>query len=214
MRTNSLLGNFEDIEASMDPIKDIEQFIRDNYKVFDRLYISDEPNENGKYEVSCRSVEVVNKNITSLTNGLFEWKIIGLHFNCSECCSLTTLEGAPEEVRGCFYCYGCASLTSLKGAPEWINGDFSCAFCTALANLKGAPKKVGGNFNCSWCASLVSLEGAPEEVGRDFYCMDCVCLTSADGITEKIGGNCMFIGCRSIKITKNTPINIIEKIAR
>ena len=44
--------------------------------------------------------------------------IIKNDFSCSDCTSLTSLEGAPKEVGKDFYCSGCTSLTSLEGAPK------------------------------------------------------------------------------------------------
>ena len=71
-------------------------------------------------------------------------------------------------VNGSFSCSDCTSLKSLKGAPEEVGGDFYCNKCNSLTSLEGAPKKVGGDFLCNKCNSLKSLKGAPEEVGKDF----------------------------------------------
>ena len=100
MRTNSLLGNFEELEASTNPKEEIKRFIEDNYKITGKLQISKKPNKNGKYEVSCRSVEVVNRKITSLTNNMFEWGEISNYFDCAFCGSLTSLEGPLKKLVG------------------------------------------------------------------------------------------------------------------
>lgn len=166
MRTNSLLGNFEDIEASMDPRKDIEQFINNNYNISDRFRISKEPNKDGKYEVDGWGVvRVIHLTTSTLTNGMFEWREIYGNFECDHCISLTNLEGSPKKVSGSFYCHNCKSLTSLKGAPEKVGRNFICSWCESLISLDGAPKEVGENFDCASCEKLTSLEGAPKKVG-------------------------------------------------
>lgn len=124
----------------------IEKWITENYDCTE-LKISDKPNLNGLYEVTAKKVKVKNKNITSLTNGLFEW----------------------SKVKN-FYCDRCTSLTSLEGAPKEIVKDFSCIRCTSLTSLKGAPVEVGGNFDTDMCINLKSLEGCPKKVGKDFIC--------------------------------------------
>jgi hypothetical protein len=148
----------------------IRKFLKDNYHGASSCKISRKPNENGKYIVDCsKSLHVINKTITSLTNNYFEFGKINEDFGCVFCKSLKTLEGAPKEVGGIFYCMYCDSLPSLEGAPEEVKGSFDCSHCNSLTSLKGAPKKVGGNFNCSCCKFLDSLEGKPTEIGGDFY---------------------------------------------
>ena len=49
---------------------------------------------------------------------------VGRHFYCHDN-QLTTLEGAPLNVRGGFSCYS-NRLTSLEGAPQKVGRDFSC----------------------------------------------------------------------------------------
>ena len=168
----------------------IEDFIKENYEVDKKLQIKKKVD---KYIVSTNGdVIVTNKNITALTNGLFEWgevnsfycrncislkdlkgapKKVDGYFNCSHCTSLESLEGAPEKVGRSFYCLGCISLKDLKGAPKEIKYDFSCIDCTSLKSLKGAPKEVGF-FSCRGCTSLKSLKGAPEKA-HIFNCVDC-----------------------------------------
>lgn len=202
----SLLSNFDDLEASIDPIKEIKQFIKDNYLIIggSRLLISNEPNENGKYTVSCSYISVKNYDITSLTNGMFEWDSVR-NFSCANCDSLTTLEGAPKRTRGYFSCRKCNSLTSLEGAPKEVIGSFNCSYCNSLTSIEGAPKKVGGSFNCIGCNSLTSLEGSPEKVGEKFDCSYCKSLTSLKGSPKKVGGDFVCLGCQSLKSLKDTP---------
>ena len=112
--------------------------------------------------------------------------IIKNNFNCSYCASLTSLEGAPQEVGGDFICDDCYLLASLKGAPKEVGRDFSCSYCTSLTSLNGAPQKVGRDFVCNYCTSLISLKGAPKEVSGHFYCNDCASLTSLEGAPKEL----------------------------
>jgi len=97
--------------------------------------------------------------------------------------SLTSLDGAPQEVGGNFYCYD-NQLTSLEGGPTIVNGDYNCA-SNQLISLKGAPELVKGYFDC--CRNLLtSLEGAPESVGGYFACSRNQ-ITSLEGLPQYIG---------------------------
>ena len=146
----SLLDN-DLVEKTDKMIKDeVKSFLKENYR--GAIKISRKPNADGKYEVSSFvDIGVKNRNITSLTNGMFIWATVDGYFECIYCVKLESLEGAPKEVGEYFDCSGCDSIISLKGAP----------------------KKVGDNFYCSRCNSLKSLEGAPEKVRRGFYCYGC-----------------------------------------
>ena len=168
----SLLDDFDDIDKSFDPKQIIKDWIKNNYKQATLLKISNKPNSDGKFEVSANKVIVYNQALTSLTNNMFVWKKVD-SFNCSDCISLISLKGAPNEVSGNFYCNYCTSLTSLEGAPEKVGGDFRCHDCESLTSLEGAPKEVAGCFYCYNCNSLTSLKGAPKEVGIDFDCSGC-----------------------------------------
>lgn len=212
----SLLSGFDEIEASTDPTKDIEQFINDNYKIHGKLQISKKPNKNGKYIVNCNSnvsyaasgVSVIcGKHITSLTNGMFEWGVIGGDFNCSQCDSLTSLEGAPKEVRS-FRCAHCNSLISLKGAPEKVGATFNCSYCNSLTNLEGSPKDVM-NFVCYSCDSLISLKGAPKKVLGYLDCSNCKSLKTLKGAPKEVGE---YFDCT--KCGNKFDITEIEKICK
>ena len=205
------------VEKTDKSIKDeIKAFLKTNYN--GSVKISRKPNTDGKYEVSStKDVEVIRKNITSLTNGMFIWttvngsfevlycdslksldgapKEVGRKFNCSICTSLKSLEGAPKEVGGSFCCSSCDSLTSLKGAPEKVGGNFYCDYNKSLKSLEGAPKKVGGTFDCSGCKSLESLKGAPKEVGGSFNCAGGLSLKSLEYAPEKVEGNFCCSNC-------------------
>jgi hypothetical protein len=92
------------------------------------------------------------------------------------------------KVSGNFYCQW-NSLTSLEGAPEDVGLTFYCSH-NNLTSLEGAPQKVGGNF---WCNdnSLTSLEGAPLEAKMNFECENNP-LQTLLGAPQKIGGHFRF----------------------
>ena len=141
-------------------IKDeIKVFLKENFKGASLCKISRTPNSDGKYEVSStKDIEVINRNITSLTNGMFIWATVDGIFSCSFCFKLESLEGAPEKVGGGFYCSYCSKLKSLKGAPKEVKGDFYCVSNQSLKSLEGAPKEVEGNFNCLNCKILFTKD--------------------------------------------------------
>ena len=189
---------FDDVE---DIVKNdtilIEQFLKDNYDIRGTYVI-----KNGVVDVKG-DVTVKNKNIESLTNGLFRFGTVQGVFYCVRCTKLTSLEGAPEEVGKNFNCHDCYNLTILKGAPKEVGGDFNCAFCSRLTSLKGAPKEVGKDFYCTDCPKLESLEGAPEEVGGSFWCRGCTSLTSLEGGPRKVGKDFYCHDCQLLKIANS-----------
>ena len=191
-------------------IKDeIESFLKENYDYINymgAIKISNKPNKDGKYEVSSIiDVGVKNKNIISLTNGMFVWTVVNGCFGCYKCNSLISLKGAPEKVGGAFDCSDCNSLRSLKGAPEKVGGTFDCSECDSLISLEGAPKEVGGDFYCSDCEYLTSLEGAPKKVSRCFTCSGCNILTSLKGAPKEVGENFNCLYCRHLNSLKGAP---------
>ena len=149
--TNESLLNDEDV--LLDPERDkavIENWIKENYVIKGTLKISDD------FTVSCKgSIVVENKDITSLTNGMFSWGEIGGEFSCCNCENLKSLKGAPKGVDGDFSCYNCKNLKSLEGAPERVKGWFGCSRCERLKSLEGAPETVVGDFYCYRCPNLV-----------------------------------------------------------
>ena len=82
--------------------------------------------------------------------------------------NISSLEGAPETVRGYFSCITNPKLTSLKGAPKTVGGYFWCSH-TNISSLKGAPKTVVKDFRCNNNPKLTSLKGAPKTVVKNFY---------------------------------------------
>ena len=126
-------------------------------------------------------------------------------FECLDCFSLTSLEGAPKEVGGDFICSKCTSLTTLEGAPQKVGCSFTCAGCTSLKSLEGAPQEVVEDFSCQYCTSLISLEGAPQKVGEDFYCYNCTSLTSLKGAPQKVCWTFSCYGCHSLTSLEGAP---------
>ena len=190
------------VEKTDNLIRDeIKAFLKENYN--GSIKISQKPNKDGKYEVSATyEIDVVNKNIISLTNGMFIWTTVNGYFNCNYCVRLESLKGAPKKVGGGFYCDSCNSLKSLEGAPKKVERDFYCRHCKSLTSLEGVPKEIGGTFDCSYCDSLKSLEGAPKEVGGNFDCSGCKSLISLEGAPKEIGRGFYCYKCK-VKFTED-----------
>ena len=116
-------------------------------------------------------VNLSDMNITNITDVFdFTGYLVDGSFDCSNCRSLASLQGAPSAVGEDFMCSDCTNLTSLQGAPSEVGREFRCSYCHSLTSLQGAPSKVGEDFSCSYCRSLASLQGAPSEVGGSFRC--------------------------------------------
>ena len=192
----SLLDDDDIVLDSGNEKKLVKEWIKDNYKINGNLTISDD------LVVDCSgNVEVKNESITSLTNGIFRWGVIGGGFNCNYCKNLKTLEGAPKKTGGCFDCGRCDKLTSLEGAPKNVGGYFYCGDCDKLTSLEGAPKIVGSGFYCEGCINLKSLKGAPEEVEGVFNCNCCNELKSLEGAPKNVGMGFDCRKCNNLKIT-------------
>ena len=128
---------------------EIKVFLKENY--IGSIKISRKPNIDGKYEVSSTTdIGVKNRNIISLTNGMFIWTKVGGYFNCSHCIRLESLDGTPKIVGGYFDCSGCKSLESLDGAPEKVGGNFYCSVCKIQFTEDDVKKvsNVRGEINC------------------------------------------------------------------
>lgn len=99
---------------------------------------------------------------------------------------LTSLDGAPIEVKGEFNCSD-NYLTSLESGPEKVNRSYDCSK-NKLVTLKGAPIRHEDHFICS-DNQLKDLVGAPNEIINSkwrchadmFICMRNQ-LTSLEGI--------------------------------
>lgn len=183
------MGIFDDEDKQIDNIDkniraSIRDFIKANYKgVFK---VSKTINADGKYEVSSvYGVVVTNKEIESLTNGLFVWTE-ARSFDCSDCYLLTSLEGAPEKVGEKFTCFRCRSLKTLEGAPCEVGRSFVCSYCDALVSLSGSPGAVGKIFDCSHCKNLESLDGVPISAEIVLNCSHCPKLTSFKDLPQRV----------------------------
>jgi hypothetical protein len=86
--------------------------------------------------------------------------IVEKNFTCNNS-QVTTLKGAPREVRGSFTA-SCCKLVSLEGAPQKIGGDFYCPN-NQITSLAGAPQDVGGKFVC-YNNKTETLEHVPRDV--------------------------------------------------
>lgn len=199
--------DFDDKQIDISIRKEIRRWIRAHYRGI--LKLSKNVNSQGKYEASsCRRIEVIDKSIEHLTNGLFIWTEVREYFDCSRCQNLKSLEGAPRKVGGDFNCNSCISLESLHGAPNEVGGDFDCSGCKNLKTLRGSPKAVGYQFNCDEAnienldgisqvvhsircnfTSIKSLTGAPREIAGDFNCYGCKSLLTLEGAPKYVGGS-------------------------
>lgn len=119
------------------------------------------------------------KTLTSLEGAPEE---MGGDFDCSNCEGLTSLKGSPKKIEGCYFCTDCRNLKTLKGAPDWIRGSFYCCDSN-ITTLEGAPKYVGKVFNCTDCRNLTSLKGAPKIV-KLIDCSRCSNLSDYANIPE------------------------------
>ena len=193
----------------------IEPWIKENYEIYGTLKIYED--KYGFVVDSDDNVEVANKNIKSLTNGMFRWGEIASGFDCSKCTKLISLEGAPKKCDD-FYCPNCTGLISLEGVPNECNNfdcsgcvrlrslegvpnkcySFDCSGCTGLKSLKGAPQLVSDWFDCSGCTKLRSLEGAPSRCS-EFYCPYCTDLRSLEGAPMSATIKCS--ECTNLTIT-------------
>ena len=144
----SLLDNFDTLSSNLSPIDTIKQFLKDNYTTkSSKFRISKKPNADGLYKVTCTDNSInVKSSATTLTNGLFKFADFDGTFYCAYNPNLTSLEGAPEKVRGSFDCSNCPNLTSLEGAPKEVEKGFDCSYCCMLKTLEGAPRKIGYGY--------------------------------------------------------------------
>lgn len=183
--------------------KNIEKFIKANYS--GNFIISDNPNDDGKYEVMANNdITVKNTNIEHLTNDVFVWTRINGNFNCSFCDSLKTLIDAPKKVTGNFDCRGCKSITSLSGIQKEINGNFYCHSCHSLKTLEGGPEIVTGNYYCGG-DNLINLNGSPAKINGDFSCTNAGKLTNLVGAPKEVAGNFTVKNCKNLNSLQGSP---------
>lgn len=80
---------------------------------------------------------------------------------------LTSLKGAPKEVKGYFMCDN-NKIVSLKGSPKKVTGIFNCGD-NPLTSLKGGPEYVGESYMCGG-TYISDFDGLAKEIGKDLYC--------------------------------------------
>ena len=102
-------------ERKEDKANRIQEFI-DNQPESEYIYITDDNVINSKKSIVISDTDLINGKLP------FKFGRVDKNFICSNCTSLTSLEGVPQEVCGNFYCRMCTSLTSLEGAPKKIGG--------------------------------------------------------------------------------------------
>ena len=76
----------------------------------------------------------------------------------SELKTITKLPVRFGKVGRSFFCSDCTSLTSLEGAPTTVGWSFNCSDCPSLTSLEGAPTTVGGCFWCNGCGRKFTVE--------------------------------------------------------
>jgi hypothetical protein len=123
--------------------------------------------ENLQYRKNPDGTLLVQGNIELARRGLhalpdLSCVIVTGNFYCQDN-NLTSLKGAPKEVRGGFWCNG-NRLETLEHTPAGITGQFVCSN-NRLASLTFAPEKITGDFACGK-NPLASLEGAPKEFNK------------------------------------------------
>jgi hypothetical protein len=119
-------------------------FLKSNYNYIEspkyninKWYISEKPNKKGLFEVYSKSslgILLLNFNIETLTNGLFEF---------TECES--------------FICAGAKYLKSLEGSPRIVKETFNCSNCNRLKTLKDCPKEAK-TFFCQNCGKKFTID--------------------------------------------------------
>ena len=180
-------------------MKSFKQFLKEANETskyqkgdFGYWWTVEEGNEDIEGKVYNGDISGFVHNLTSLKGAPKEVKG---DFDCSHN-NLTSLKGAPEKVKGYFDCNN-NNLTSLEYAPKEVGDKFNCSH-NNLTSLKGAPKKVG-DFYCGF-NNLTSLEYAPKEVKGDFYCYTNKLIT-LKGCPKKVGDNfeCSYNNLTSLK---------------
>ena len=139
------------------------EFLDKNYTCkFGEYIISNKPNKQGKFVVSCECKITLKpgSKLTQLTNDLFIFKKVET-FICTNASQLITLEHGPEECI-LFNCSCCNKLKSLKFSPKKLMS-LNCSLCYNLISLDGCSKQVR-NINCNSCKSLTSLAGIPRQL--------------------------------------------------
>ena len=102
-------------ERKDDEANRIQEFINKQREP-ESIYITDGNVINSKSNITIRDTDLVDGKLP------FKFGRVDGYFDCSDCSSLTSLEGAPQKVGGDFYCCNCPSLTSHEGVPKLKKG--------------------------------------------------------------------------------------------
>ena len=151
-------NNVDDVDVTV-----IEKFLSENYGP--GFTISDRPNKDGKYEVTYRwGVALKNRNIKSLTNGMFVFTEINGDFEIKNADQIEDLTGSPNIVRGCLAVYNCKNLKSLKGISECV-GKLYIDTCPKLKSIDYIPETIYGmvDYHSSECSEYddIYIEECP-----------------------------------------------------
>lgn len=191
----------------MDYLKLFESYNNSEYKIKEICHqygiLNWTLNSDGLVDVG--GAVILNKN--HLSKFPIPFGEVTRHFYCSGN-KLTSLEGAPKNVGGCFNCHD-NNLTSLEGRPNRV-GDYFAFSENKITSLKDIPQFIGGSLYC-YSNKLTSLEGAPTIINGDFICFDND-LTSLDGAPELIRGD-FNLSSNKIMDLYNFPIIVTGKIS-
>ena len=132
----------------------------------------------------------------------------------SEKDTITSLEGAPEEVIGGFYVFD-QPLGTLKHLPKKISDDLNISH-NELTSLEGCPEEIGGYFDCSG-NKIKSLKGGPKKIGagETYDCKNNPLLRSLEGLPEGIKADKVLADPFKLadKFGKrNIPVNTLKKM--
>lgn len=117
-----------------------------------------------KTKVIDGAVYMSEQNMSELPKWLKNIKVGAIEF--IENPNLKSLKNLPIEIDGDIHISQCRSLESLVGCPENVSGNFTCYY-NKLNTLKGCPQIINGFFDCS-SNNLSTLEYGPKIV-RDIY---------------------------------------------
>ena len=190
----------------------IKMFIRDNYANGDRFddlfrirWVDDFPYVD---QIAGNSLDVSNRDITSLTNGIFKWGSVKGDFECTNCPNLKSLEGAPEKCNR-FNCSYCENLVSLEGVSKTCD-KIRCTGCTKLKSLKGVPVHLE-LLDLEDCVNISSLTELSSTQIRTLLCSGCIKIKNFKGVNAvSIACN----GCTGIKSLRYLPVNLLSLSCR
>lgn len=131
----------------------VEQWLTENCRIDGHYLIA----KNG--EVSIEGSMVLTRHgRTNLTRFEVKFTSVSGDFDCEDCLTLESLEGAPRTLGGELNCTNCCRLKSLQGAPDIVHGNVTLVGCS-LTTLDGCPQYIGGWLDCQECIELKSLSG-------------------------------------------------------